>query len=109
MEHYMNPVIDYEDGVGRVQKGDWIARIIEVCADFDVETDRLLVYDYGEHGDLKLVMWVDDDLDLRIETDQWQKDDSLEFVDRRYVPINDAEEIELALNELWAGVFYGVD
>ena len=54
----------------RIDKDAWIDSIIDYIRHMEIGDD-ILVYDYGKSGNLKLVILMDDDTDIRILVDAW--------------------------------------
>lgn len=57
----------YDPGI---DKDAWIEDIIDYVRHMD-RNDDILVYDYGKNGNLKLIVSMDDDTDIRIFVDMW--------------------------------------
>ena len=112
-EYISVPVINYYNAKGNVEKEAWFDNILDFIKDMEYE-DVLLVYDFGIHGNEKLWMTIDDDEDVRIETDIWVHpqngdDGQIDFVDRTYIERNKTEEIRKVLDRLWREEFEGTE
>ena len=115
IESYLkcNKIINYDNAKGNVEKEAWFDNILDFIKDMEYE-DVLLVYDFGIHGNEKLWMTIDDDEDVRIETDIWVHhqngdDGQVNFVDRTYIERNETEEIRKVLDRLWREEFEGTE
>ena len=112
-EYISTPVINYNNAKGNIEKEAWFREILDYLQGMEIE-DTLLVYDFSRDGNVKLWMTIDDDEDVRIETDIWVhpedgNDGQVEFVDRTYVPKTETQTIEETLERLWNHQFTGID
>ena len=73
MEYTSYPVVA-SFNTPRIDKDAWILDIIDYIRYMEPD-DTILVYDFGHSGNLKLIIWMDDDTDIRIEVDAWNKPD----------------------------------
>ena len=76
--------------------------------------DYIVVYDFGKNGNCKLYIYLDDDYDVKFETDIWVNPDDpddcgVDFVDRTYIAQDDIEGLQDKLQRLWNEEFDGID
>lgn len=106
-EFYSNPTAEYENDYNK-----WIEDIISITNEMDVG-DKLLIYDYGVTGTLKIVITLvlNDEYLFRIDTDEWVDgvdESEVEWVDRTYVEKGDYDGLKETLKRLWDCVFIGI-
>lgn len=91
----------------------WINSILGIINEMEIE-DHILVYDFGKNGNCKINIWLDDDYDVRFETDIWKNPDdpddgSIEYVDREDIALDDYDGLQNKLLHLWNEEFVGVN
>ena len=106
------PVVNFTT-TGGVNKEEWFNNILKIINEMEIE-DYILVYDFGVTGNCKLYIYLDDDYDIKFETDVWVdpddgNDGELKYVDRTYIAQKNTKGLTETLERLWDEVFYGID
>ena len=85
-----------------VDKKEWIDEIIDCVRDMEYG-DEFLVYDYGKDGNLKLIIVMDDDMDIKILVDLWNNADDMVYpVDETdWYNHNNIDEIRNVIDGIW--------
>lgn len=89
-----------------IDKDAWIEDIIDYIRHME-EIDDILVYDYGKSGNLKLLITMDSDTDVRIFVDMWDKPDDgndgmvYEVDETEWFYSNELKMIRKELERIW--------